>query len=328
MYKGKVRNCVTNEQIRNAVQESGGNFAAAARVLSEAIGRHIDRALVNYWHRQLEAESKPAYERELRTEAAAGAAAPERPSIIDPSREELYDTRRILVVPDIHAPYQHPHALDFLYEVQKKYSPTCVVCTGDEVDNHGLSFHDSDPNLDSAGPELAESRLVMRDLAFLFPDMLLCHSNHGSLHFRRAKKYAIPVEYLKDYIEVLFPNPDERPNWRWQGEHKLTLPNGQKVLFRHGEGVGNSVVDNAGHEGTNLVVGHWHSKFSITYAASSERLYWGVYGGCLIDAKALAFEYGRHIAKRPILGCTVIVDSIPTLIPMTLNSRGEWTGKL
>lgn len=328
MFKGRVRNMFTDQQILDAVEAADGVYAQAAQLLSDEKRRPVSRALVRYWHNQLRAKSAPAYERKLRRAAARTAKAPVRPSIKDPSREALFDTSSILNVPDLHAPYHHPDALDFLYHVKRVFQPTMTVHLGDEVDHHAMSFHDSDPNLLSAGPELAQARPVMRDLASLFPDLEVLHSNHGSLAFRRAKKYNIPVDYLKPYAEVLFPDPATRPNWTWSEHLKVVLPNGQKVMFKHGENMGSNLLDNAAHEGCNIVVGHWHSRFNIDYAASSERLYWGMYSGCLIDEKALAFEYAKNTKRRPILGCSVIIDGLPQLVPMRLTSSGAWVGRL
>ena len=53
----------------------------------------------------------------------------------------------------MHIPYHHPDTLAFLQHLKEKYEPTRVICLGDELDKHSLSFHDSDPTL-SAGDEL------------------------------------------------------------------------------------------------------------------------------------------------------------------------------
>jgi predicted phosphodiesterase len=40
----------------------------------------------------------------------------------------------ILVISDLHIPYEHRDALAFLRAVKAKYKPTQVICIGDEVD--------------------------------------------------------------------------------------------------------------------------------------------------------------------------------------------------
>ena len=54
--------------------------------------------------------------------------------------------KRILVISDMHMPYHHPDSFAFLKAVKKSFDPTRIINIGDEVDNHGISFHDSDPD--------------------------------------------------------------------------------------------------------------------------------------------------------------------------------------
>ena len=70
----------------------------------------------------------------------------------------------ILIISDFHAPYNHPDAVAFLGACKKKFKPTDVVCIGDEADFHAMSFHDSDPDLPSAGDELQKAIKELRKL--------------------------------------------------------------------------------------------------------------------------------------------------------------------
>lgn len=231
---------------------------------------------------------------------------------------------RILVIPDLHAPYQHPDALRFLRYVRDTQKPDLVVCLGDEADYHSLSFHDSDPNLDSAGTELEKAKVFLSELHELFPEMLLCHSNHGSMQFRRAKAHGIPVQMLRKYRDVLLPDQDNG-GWSWRYGWRIMTRQGP-VVFKH-QSSGPALGD-ASHEGANLAVGHLHGSFGIEYAASSNRLYWAMQSGCLIDKDALAFAYGKHAKSKPIVGCSLIINGLPTLLPMVLNSDGRWASKV
>jgi hypothetical protein len=42
----------------------------------------------------------------------------------------------------------------------------------------------------------------------------------------------------------------------------------------------------------------------------------------------MAFHYNKVFVKRPIIGCGMIMDSQPKLIPMVLKSNGRWNGRL
>lgn len=48
----------------------------------------------------------------------------------------------------------------------------------------------------------------------------------------------------------------------------------------------------------------------------------------LVDRKSLALAYSKTNLKRQIIGVGLIVDSVPILVPMVLNSKGHWIGKL
>ena len=111
--------------------------------------------------------------------------------------------KSILIISDTHIPYHHPDLIPFLKAVKKEYKPDKIVHIGDEIDKHAMSFHDSDPDLPSAGDELKLSLPVIKELEKLFPDMDLLDSNHGSLVYRRALKYGIPKAYLRNYNEFL-----------------------------------------------------------------------------------------------------------------------------
>lgn len=229
----------------------------------------------------------------------------------------------ILHIPDQHIPYHHKDMLPFLAAVAAAFPIDLVVNAGDEVDMHAMSFHDSDPNLDSAGMELEKSKPTLRKLYDLFPEQLVCASNHGSMTFRKAKAHGIPVQMLKSYRDVLFP-VHGAPGWSWGEFWYVRTPLGT-VKFQHQS---SNPVANAAHDRCNLMVGHNHGKFQIEYAASRDFLYWGATGGCLIDNESYAYAYGKNSTNKPIIGCTIIMEGRPILIPMILDTEGRWTGVL
>jgi hypothetical protein len=106
--------------------------------------------------------------------------------------------KSILCISDLHFPYSHKDSLKFLEAIKKKYKPDKVVCLGDELDYHAMSFHDSDPDLDSAGRELEKGLAYMQGLMSLFPACDVLESNHGSLFYRKAKHHGMPRHLLKE----------------------------------------------------------------------------------------------------------------------------------
>lgn len=232
-----------------------------------------------------------------------------------------HDNSRILLISDLHIPYHHQDAVEFLVHLKEKYNPTRIICLGDEVDGHALSFHDNDPDLPSAGDEIRQALPVIADLFKIFPQMDILESNHGSLVWRKAKVFGIPKHYIKSYNEVLGVDS----GWKWSFDLTVDLPNGQKCYMHHGKT--SNIIQLSQQMGMCASQGHYHETFKIDYWGNSTGLYWGMQCGCLIDDNKLAFNYNNVNIKRPIIGTGLIIDSMPVLEPMRLDSNGRWIGR-
>lgn len=229
---------------------------------------------------------------------------------------------RILVISDLHCPYQHPDAVAFLRAVKAKYNPTRVILSGDEVDYHNISFHDSDPDLDSAGKELEKAIAELKPLYKLFPKAEVLESNHGNLVLRKALAGGMSRKYFRTSREIL-----EAPKgWTWHFDIVAKLPDGTQCYFHHSKGA--NVKKNSQAMGMSFVQGHHHESFEIQYWGNPNALLFGMTVGCLADGKSLAMAYSKNNLRRPIVGVAVIIDSRPILIPMVLNSKGRWIKKL
>lgn len=234
---------------------------------------------------------------------------------------KLEDNSRILIVPDLHFPFCHVDALDFLNKLKHKLQPTRVICLGDELDYSAMSFHEGNADMPSAGQELALGLGYIDTLHEIFPKMDLLHSNHGSMAYRRAKHAGMPLHLLKSYNDVLGVSTDD---WRWHESLILELPNKQKCKFVHG--ISSNILAASQACGMSLVQGHHHSLFELRYWSAGNGLNFAITSGCLIDDKSLAFAYNKLQVKRPLIGVTFIENSIPYLIPMALNDNNRWTG--
>lgn len=224
----------------------------------------------------------------------------------------------ILCISDMHVPYHHPDTYQFLKSIKNKYSPTRIVNLGDEVDYHAMSFHDSDPDLFSAGHELQKAIEYLEQFYELFPKMDLVESNHGSMVYRKGKHHGVPRSIMKSYRDIL----QAPKGWQWHADLELKLPNKNKVYFCHG--IGSNVLKVSQEMSMCVVQGHYHNSFSIQYWGNPFHLNWGMQVGCSIDDKSLAFAYNKLIVKRPIIGHGIIIDGQPKLLPMVLNKKGRW----
>lgn len=228
----------------------------------------------------------------------------------------------ILFISDLHAPYQHKDAISFLATLKRIYKPTRIVCIGDEVDYHAMSFHDSDPDLCSAGVELTRAQGVMKQLESIFPVMDLIHSNHGSMVYRRAKASGMPRHLIKPYNEVL----EVGKGWKWHRSLTIDQTTGPKIFVCHGSKKNSETY--AKQLGCCVVQGHYHEDFRIGFCNSPNGLIWGMNVGCLIDDEELAFEYNKINLLKPILGTGIVRKGVPMLIPMKLDKKGNWDGKV
>ncbi len=242
--------------------------------------------------------------------------------------------KSVLIISDLHAPYMHEDAINFLKAVKKKYKPDTVIGIWDELDSHWISFHDSDPDLDSAGKELEKAREQLQWLEKLFPKMDLVESNHWSLLYRRWKAHWIPRHMLLEYRDVIFwvkkkdwsVKTTRGQWWNWHDSITLELSNWEQCHFIHQAEAW--IGKHAWHYGMSIVAWHRHSKFQIEYVSSPYNLRFWMVVWCLIDHKSMAFDYNKLQSKRPILWVGLILEWIPVLVPMMLNSEWKWNKQI
>ena len=225
--------------------------------------------------------------------------------------------KTVLAIPDIHFPAHHPDTFAFLKYLKKTIKPDEIVCLGDEIDAAGLSDWDRDPDMPGAGDELELAKKYLFQLYEIFPKVKVCTSNHTSRIYRRALKAGLPKNLLKSYAEIL-----EAPKgWQWADQWEI-----DGVLYEHGEGFSGQggALKAAMQNMQPTVIGHLHAYAGIQYYANARYLIWGFNAACLIDHKNPAFNYGKHIKAKPIIGAGEIKNGEPRFIPMRLNKHGRW----
>ena len=230
--------------------------------------------------------------------------------------------KSVLIISDTHIPYHVPELIAYLKLLKKKINPDLIVCGGDELDKHALSFHDSDPDLPSAGDELRQSKKYIWELKKIFPEMLILHSNHSSLIYRKALKHGMPRAYLRHYNEFL----EVDNKWKWVDDLNLKLSDGSECYFTHGMSADGLKL--AMQYGKNVCQFHFHSKFNIQYFSNPDNLVWSLQCGCLTKQSSLAFGYSKNFRLRFVIGTGAIIDGQPRLFPMVLDKKGNWIGKI
>ncbi len=226
-------------------------------------------------------------------------------------------TDRFLFISDLQIPFAAPKALAFCKSVQKEFKIPAenICCVGDEVDEYFGSQFKKDPDaLHTPNSEIRVSREMLQSWYKAFPLMKLAISNHGLRWAKKAFEAEIPSQMLKPYQEII----GAPSGWVWKDRW---LIKGAKVpiLMIHGMGYGgqsgarNAAID----AGMNTVIGHLHSHAGVSYVNTVGQKIWGLNTGCLIDEKAYAFNYGRDMRHKPVLGVGVVLDGglTPLFIP-------------
>lgn len=226
------------------------------------------------------------------------------------------------MISDTHFPYQHPDTINFLAEIKSEYKPDRVVHIGDEVDYHASSYHESSTELPSPGEELRLAIEGLKHLYKLFPKVDVVESNHGSLALRKASTAGLAKHVIKPYNQIL----QAPKGWRWHFDLTITASDGSPIYFCHGKTATHGGLSKS--MGMSCVQGHYHEKFEIIYWANSLGLYFDLRVGCLVHDDSLAFAYNNTNLKRPVIGTGIIIEGQPKLLPMILNKKGRWTGKL
>jgi hypothetical protein len=227
----------------------------------------------------------------------------------------------VLAISDLQYPFAHRDHLDFLKAVADKYSPTRVVCIGDEADFHSLSAYTHDPDGYSSGDEYRATLKDLHKLYQVFPRVVSLESNHTSRPFRKAFEAGIPKLFIRPYREFL-----EAPvGWSWKEREEI-----DGVLYEHGLGMTGQYAHlrAALANMQSTVMGHLHANFGVEYAANRKVLVFGMAIGCLMDSDSYASAYGKVFKRKPILGTGIVVRGIPIPVPMLLKKGGRWSGQL
>ena len=219
-------------------------------------------------------------------------------------------------VSDLHLPYEHPDALDFVLALQETYEPEHTIQIGDFVDLHQQSFHDKHPECLGARAEFDAAREKAEAWAPIID--VVTEGNHCMRPQKVAKKFGLLPEMLVDK-GTLWGVPFVSEFW-------LTLDDKTRVLCRHGDS-GFPRHGTAARRFTHhTCTGHHHVLGGVQhYTLMDGTRRWMASGGALIDPTSPAFAYTPH---KPVLGAVVIWDDTPLYEPMKLDKHGRWTGKL
>lgn len=213
--------------------------------------------------------------------------------------------RNVLIIGDLHAPFEHPGYLEFCKGVQKRFNTNHTIFIGDVIDNHASSYHESDPDGYSAGHELDEAIRRLSQWYKAFPQADVCTGNHEAIISRKLATAGLSRNWQRNLADVL-----EVPKWNFQIKHKY-----DGVTYIHGLGV--TARTKALRMNSSVVQGHRHTEGYVWINPVAGKPIFGMQVGTGIDEDAYAFAYAKD-HPSPVLSCGVILDGgkLPILIPM------------
>lgn len=201
---------------------------------------------------------------------------------------------RVLVIGDLHAPFDLDKYFDHCVEVYERYNCNRVVFIGDVIDNHYSSYHETDANGMGGAEELDLAIDRLRRWYHRFPDAHVTIGNHDRIIMRKAQSSAVPRKWIKAYKEVL-----ETPRWKFVEEVEI-----DGVLYIHGEG--GTAKTKCRADLQSVVQGHLHTQAYTEYFVGRKSRIFGCQVGCGIDHEAYAMAYAKA-GKKPAVGCAVVI---------------------
>jgi len=226
----------------------------------------------------------------------------------------------VLAFGDNHLPYQHIDMLKFLSDIKDAYKPTRVICNGDLVDNHNISYHEKEVEISGFCLELDKARAFIQGLFDVYPELEIVKGNHDLLFLRKMKSAQLHPSLLRSFNEIY----EVADTWRWVDSIELITPLKQKVIFEHGVSARALLV--AKERGCCFVQSHYHAKMSIEYFGNTVLPNWAMQLGSLLNSESLAMAYGKAFKAKPKIGVGLIAYGYPLLIPMPQNKKGRYTG--
>ena len=235
---------------------------------------------------------------------------PEEAELIKSNRDK--HERRVLCIPDLHAPFIEPGFFEFCKSIYKKYNCNAVHFTGDLLDNSFSSFHEINPDGRSAGDELALAIKQIKPFREEWPIATICIGNHDAIISRKLVAAGLSNAWLKDFNDVL-----GTPGWIWAESFDI---DGVKYIHGTGSSGRNGAINRAINWNTKICQGHIHTESSIIYHANQDSLIWSMQLPAAFNVTSYAANYAKNFTKKPIISVGVILENgnLPILEPMPL----------
>jgi predicted phosphodiesterase len=218
--------------------------------------------------------------------------------------------KKILVIPDAHAPWVNWDALQQAYRWRLSHKPDLVICLGDITDQKIWSRWQKDTDDASPSDEFLEAEKCLNKLHKMFPKMLILRGNHDVRILSKAVEAGIPARMFNDIDQVF-----NYPGWTWIPQNEKLIINTIRgpILFVHGDEQGGTVAQKSRILGHSMIQGHTH-KASITYTTALKGTIFGAEMGCIMDVSSKAAKYAAGNPVGSSVGFGVVKYGVPYFI--------------
>jgi len=205
------------------------------------------------------------------------------------------------VIPDLHIPGHCSDSLEFVRDSFSDHKVTDIVCTGDIIDHHYISFHGNE--LDAMNP-IAEWKATLEEMqrwVKAFPKMKLCYGNHDTRPARAGKLVGLAEEVFLKPLNKIYNLPKA---WVWKVRWDLN-----EVIYEHGLGSNGmyGAKNTAIKLGSAYVQGHTHAHGAVFDLPQVRHRFSAMNVGALIDKDKYQSRYAKSIYKIEMsLGCGIV----------------------
>ena len=188
------------------------------------------------------------------------------------------DGQRLLIMSDIHFPFQDDLALHSMLDFSFEYRPDIIVLLGDIIDFYQISTFVKNPAKKSVKAEILETKKFLTELRYHFPDARIIYKTGN--HEDRLEKYIFQnAKEIHDLISELLPNELGLKDLKIEYMSEPFAIG--KLWFLHGHekpgGAYNpeyicNVIWQYVHD--HFIVGHFHRKQQKTFKNISGETFW------------------------------------------------------
>lgn len=203
---------------------------------------------------------------------------------------------KILIIPDVHFPFEHKKALEFMHEFAKENQPEFIFQIGDLMDmyshakfprSHNIFTPKEEETLARKGAEKMWARLRQDCPQAKCIQML---GNHCVRPLKRTMESMPTMEHwMEKYFQELMTFEGVETILNAREEYKI-----KDIIFTHGYAT--KLGDHRDHYLANLVVGHSHTG-GVSFRQINGRVLWELNSGYLADqySKGLSYTATRTV---------------------------------